>query len=107
MRSAECGVWLLAPQFRTLDFGLWTLDFGLLLSFLPLQKLLERPGVYDKLTLAQLQHLSHQAFQEVAVVRDDDERATELQQGLSEHVFGADIEMVGGLVQNEQVGGLE
>ncbi len=47
------------------------------------------------------------AVEQVAVVGDQDERARELEQALLEHLERRDVEVVGRLVEDQQVGGLE
>jgi hypothetical protein len=47
------------------------------------------------------------AVEHVAVVGDEDERSLELEQGFFEDLEGGDVEVVGGLVEHEQVGGLQ
>ena len=44
--------------------------------------------------------------EEVAVVRDDDDRPREGCDGTLEDLFGSDVQMVGRLIEDEQVGRL-
>ena len=43
------------------------------------------------------------AIQEVAVMRDQDERTTKFEQALFEDFEGGDVEIVGGLIQQKNV----
>ena len=56
---------------------------------------------------AELIDFRHEAVEEVTVVADDNERAVKILQCLLEHVFRAQIEVVGRLVENEQIEGFE
>ena len=47
------------------------------------------------------------AVEHVAVVRDEDERAGVFEQRLFEDLERGDVEVVGGFVEQQQVGGLE
>ena len=47
------------------------------------------------------------AVEQEAIVGDEDERAGELGEALLEHLERRDVEIVGGLVEQQQVGGLE
>ena len=51
--------------------------------------------------------LGRHAIEQETVVGDQDEGARELEQGLFEHVEGGDVEVVGGLVEHQDVGGEE
>ena len=53
--------------------------------------------------VAEFVNLVHQAVEEVAVVRDDHERAVVREQRLLQHVLGADIHMVRRLIERQQV----
>ena len=46
------------------------------------------------------------AVEQVAVVGDQHERAGEIGEAVFEHFEGGDVEIVGGLVEQQQVGGL-
>ena len=52
---------------------------------------------------ADLKDLVDNLVEEGAVVADQDDRAGELLNGVGEGIFGTDVEVVGGLVQNEAV----
>ena len=52
---------------------------------------------------AELVDLRDQSVEEVAVVADDYQRAVEVAQGLFEDVFGFEVEVVGGLVEDEEI----
>src|SRR5207302_5844161 len=47
------------------------------------------------------------AIQEVAVMRDQHERTAEFEQAFFEDFQGGDVEVVGGLIQQKNVGGLK
>ena len=55
----------------------------------------------------ELINFRHEAVEEVTVVAHNDEGAVKILQRLLEHVFRAQIEVVGRLVENEQVEGFE
>ena len=57
--------------------------------------------------VAELIDFAHQAVEEVAVVADDNQCAVEVHQRLLQDILGLEVEVVGGLVQNEQVHGFE
>ena len=59
------------------------------------------------LTIADLKDFAGELVNEVAVVRDKDHGASESFQGFQQHVFGAQIEVVGRLVEQQKVGGFE
>ena len=76
-------------------------------SFSPLQKLLKRSGVGDAVSVLEFEHFCYQTAEKIAVVRHNDKSPCILQQGFFHNVFGPDIEMIGGLIKNEQVRGLQ
>src|ERR1035437_1332354 len=55
----------------------------------------------------QAQHSGGDAVEQVAVVGDQHQRAGEIGEAVFEHFEGGDVEIVGGLVEQQQVGGLE
>ena len=55
------------------------------------------------LLIAELVDLCHQSVKEVTVVRNDDQGAVEIHQRLLEDIFGFHVEVVGRLVQNQEV----
>ena len=52
-------------------------------------------------------YFAYKAVEEVAVVAYHDEGAVEVLKGLLEHILGLEVEMVGGLIEDEQVYGLQ
>jgi selenophosphate synthetase-related protein len=52
-----------------------------------------------------LEDAGGEAVDEVAVVRDEEHRAGEVADGVEQDVLGAQIEVVGGLVEQQQVRG--
>ena len=65
------------------------------------------PDVFFHAPVCELEHLIRQPGEEVAVVGDDDDCALEAAQGFLEDVLGAHIEVVGRLVEQEDVVGFE
>ena len=59
------------------------------------------------LSAAKLIYACDQSVEEVAVVAHTDERAVKVGQSLFQHVLGAQVEVVGRFVKNEQVDGFE
>ena len=59
------------------------------------------------LATAKLIYLGDEAIEELTVVANDDDGAVELANGFLEYILGAHIEMVGGLVEDEEVDLLE
>ena len=57
--------------------------------------------------VAELVELVGEALEEVAVVGDDDEGTRILEEGILEDVLGVHVEVVGRLVEDEEVGGCE
>ena len=55
------------------------------------------------LLIAEFVDLCHQSVKEVTVVRNDDQGAVEIHQRLLENIFGFHVEVVGRLVQNQEV----
>src|SRR5262249_47672674 len=51
------------------------------------------------------QHRTNRAVKEVAVVTDEDDGASVVGEHLLQHVEGLKIEIVGGLIEDQQVGG--
>src|SRR5262249_7853671 len=121
-------LWLRRVGVARLDFGLGTLGFRLwALGFRPEPWLLLIPGsrfllipascflipllvpeelavgprIDDRSAVTDLDDLGGELFDEVAVVRDDDERAAVVFEGVEENVFRIEIEMVGGLVEQQ------
>ena len=65
-------------------------------------------GERDRAALAvEREDLRRDAVEQVAVVRHEHERARELEQALLEHLERGDVEVVRGLVEQQQVGRLE
>ncbi len=62
-------------------------------------------GVDVDAAVFDLEDAGGEAVDEVAVVRDEEDGAGELFDGVEEHVFGAHVEVVGRLVEQEEVGG--
>ena len=54
-------------------------------------------------TMTEFIDLTHQSIEEIAVVTYYDEGSVEIQKGLLEHVLGLEVEMIGRLIQNQQV----
>lgn len=55
------------------------------------------------LLIAELVDLGHQSVKEVTVVRNDDQGAVEIHQRLLEDIFGFHVEVVGRLVQKDDI----
>src|SRR5579863_5348580 len=53
------------------------------------------------------EYYSGHAIQQVAVMRDQNERTTEFEQALFEDFQGGNVKVVGGLIQQKNVGGLK
>jgi hypothetical protein len=68
------------------------------------EKLLVRPRVDDGLAVADLDDLRREPFDEVPVVRHDDEGPAVILERVEEHVFRIEIEVVRRLVQQQCVG---
>ena len=92
------------------DLGFGTWDLGCdgrrrrLVVLLVPQEFRVRAGVDECLAVADLDDSGRELLDEVAVVRDDDERATVVLEGLEEHVLRIEVEVVGRLVQQERIG---
>lgn len=71
------------------------------------QEVLDSAQVGFNLAVAKLKGQCAESFHEFPVVRDDDQGAVELQQRLLEHVFGGHVQVVGGLVKNQEVDGIQ
>ena len=52
-------------------------------------------------------HLLDKAVEEVAVVRNYDYCAVEILDSIFQYILGAHVEMIGGLIHDEQVDGLQ
>ena len=59
--------------------------------------------MFNHLAAAKFIDLCDQSVEEVAVVAHEDDGAVELADGFFEHVLGAHVQVVGGLVENQQV----
>ena len=77
------------------------------LQLLGLEEPVDAAEVLAHTAVTEFVDLRGEAAQEVAVVADTDEGAVEVGEGLLEHVLGAEVEMVGRLVEDEQVDRLE
>src|SRR5215472_12051604 len=55
----------------------------------------------------QAQHHGRHAIKQIAVMRDEDERAAKFEQALFENFQSGNVEVVGWLIQQENVGGLQ
>src|ERR1700678_4314123 len=62
-------------------------------------------GIDVEATVFDLEDARGQAVDEVAVVGDEEDGAGEVADGVEEDVFGAEVEVVGGLVEEEEVAG--
>ena len=58
-------------------------------------------------TVTKLIHLADQSVEEVAVVAHHYKSAVKVLQGLLQHVFGFEVEMVGWLVEDKEIDGFE
>ena len=59
------------------------------------------------LSVAHFEHARGEVVDEVTVVRDKDHRAGEILQRVQQDILGAHVEVVGGLVEQHEVAGLE
>jgi hypothetical protein len=57
--------------------------------------------------VADFEHARGQLVDEIAVVRNEDDRARVLHQRFEQDIFGAQVEVVGGLVEQQEVGGMQ
>ncbi|OAV72319.1 hypothetical protein Barb7_03128 [Bacteroidales bacterium Barb7] len=57
--------------------------------------------------IAELIDLVHQAVEKFAVVRNDYNRPVKLFQGIFQYIFGAHVQMVGRLVENQEIDRLQ
>ncbi len=71
------------------------------------QVVVDATKVLHHLAAAKLIDLRHQAIEKLAVVRHDDGRAIEGLDGFLQHVFRGHVEVVGGLIEDQQVDGFE
>ena len=74
---------------------------------LVLQPVVDTAEVLAHLAAAELIHLAHYTVQEIAVVADEYDCSFECLQGFLEHVLAAHVEVVGRLVEYEQVNRFE
>ena len=99
---------------EALDEALHALDLGLLLLDRPAERHLARgllaaprvPGAVEEARAAglELEHRGADRLQEPAVVGDEDDGRVEVEQRLLEPLERLDVEVVGGLVEQQQVG---
>src|SRR5262245_30907625 len=105
-------------RFRALGFDLGTRfllipascfllipDSRFLIPFFMPEELAVSPRIDDRLAVADLDDLRRQPLDEVAVVRDDDERPAVVFECVEQHVLRIEIEMVGRLVEQQRVRG--
>lgn len=87
------------------DFSgnLVSLQFAERFHFLLFQKFVDAAKVFADALVAELVHLAYQSVEEVTVVADNNQCAVEVHQCLLQDVFGLQVQMVGRLVQDEQV----
>ena len=83
--------------------GLFLFQFLKTLHLLRLKKFIDATQVLAYAAVPKLIHLAYQAVEEVAVVAHHDEGAVEVLQCLLQHVFGTEVEVVGRLVEDQQV----
>ena len=55
---------------------------------------------------SEFQNAVAEVAQEIPVMRNEKHRSIEVLQRINEHLSGCEIEMVGGLVQHEKIGGI-
>ena len=58
-------------------------------------------------TRADFRHLGSQLVDEVPIVRNEDKRAAEVPEGFEQHFFGIEIQVIGGLIEKQHVGGVQ
>ena len=63
--------------------------------------------IFVALTITNLDHPANKAVQKETVMRDDDDRTCIPKQGVLKNFFRFKVEMIGGFVENQQVGILE
>lgn len=73
------------------------------IHFLLFEEFVDAAKMLRHLLIAELVDLGHQSVKEVTVVRNDDQGAVEIHQCLLEDIFGFHVEVVGRLVQNQEV----
>ena len=61
----------------------------------------------DYLFVLKLEDLIHQSVEEISVVADDEDGAVVVLYRLLEHSLAAEVEVVGRLIEDEEVGGGE
>ena len=106
----QLGVPQLVPLtifFDLLGLAVLALQLLQVLHLLGLKELIYATQMLAHTLMAKLIDLGHQAVKEVTVVAHEDERTVIVLQGLLEHILGLEVEVVGGLVEDEQVHGLE
>ncbi len=72
-----------------------------------LQIVVHAAYVFPHGAVAEFVDLRHQSVEEVTVVADHDDRAVETLNGVFEHILRGHVQVVGGLVEDEQVDGFE
>ena len=87
--------------------GSWVAGRSAVLTVALLQPIVDTADVLGHMARAELVDTRHQAVEELAVVRDDDDRAREVKDGFLQDVLRADVEVVRRLVENEEVCGAE
>ena len=78
-----------------------------IVDFLGAEEVVDAAEVLAHLAAAELIDLADQPVEEVAVVADEYDSAVEIAQGCLEDVLGLHVEVVGRLVENEEVARLQ
>ena len=72
-----------------------------------MQEIVDAAEVFFHSAAAEFVHFGDESVQKIAVVADADQCPVEVLQGGFEHVFGLHVQMVGGLIEYEQVARLQ
>ena len=59
--------------------------------------------MFANATMTELINLADKTIEEIAVVTNHDERSVEIKKSLFQHILGLQVEVVGRLIENQQI----
>ena len=101
------GGWFFGRRLGRSGFAFGQMEFVERFDVLLVQEIVDAAQMFAHLSAAKLVHLIHQSVQKLAVVADENHGAVERLNGFFEHVLRAHVEVVGWLVENQEIDGLE
>ena len=89
---------------KTIELGLlFLLQFLKIFHLLRFQEFVNAAEMFADATMTELINLADKTIEEITVVTNHDERSVEIEQGPFQYILGLQVEVVGRLIENQQI----